>query len=116
MINANTKNNFYIQSVLERKSQMDIIQFTEIAMLVSFGVSWPFNIVKSYKSRTAKGKSVQFEIIVEAGYIIGLIGKFISFSRTGILPYSVWFYLADIAMVFIDICLYFRNTHLDKLN
>ena len=94
---------------------MDIVQFTEIAMLVSFGASWPFNIMKSYRSRTAKGKSVQFEIIVEIGYTIGLIGKFITFHNTGVLAYSVWFYFADIAMVLIDMGLYFRNIRLDKI-
>jgi hypothetical protein len=94
---------------------MDIVQFTEIAMLISFGASWPFNIMKSYRSRTAKGKSVQFEIIVEIGYTIGLIGKFITFHNTGVLAYSVWFYFADIAMVLIDMGLYFRNIRLDKI-
>ena len=34
----------------------------EILMLVCFGLSWPFNIAKSWKSRTAKGKSLIFEI------------------------------------------------------
>ena len=38
----------------------------------------------------------------------------ITWRRTGFLAYSVWFYLADIAMVAIDICLYFRNVRLDR--
>ena len=83
-------------------------------MLVAFGVSWPFNIAKSWRSRTAKGKSVVFEFIVVFGYLVGLLGKYISFTRTGVWAYSVWFYLADIAMVMIDIILYFRNTALDR--
>ena len=93
---------------------MDIVQLCEIAMLIAFGVSWPFNISKSWRSRTAKGKSVAFELIIVFGYCIGLVGKFITYQRTGVLPYSTWFYLADIAMVVIDICLYFRNRKLDK--
>ena len=47
------------------------VQFTEIAMLVLFGLSWPFNIAKSYKSRTTKGKSLIFEICVIIGYLFG---------------------------------------------
>ena len=43
---------------------MDVVQFCEAAMMVAFGCSWPLNIVKSLQSSTAKGKSVQFEIIV----------------------------------------------------
>ena len=93
---------------------MDIVQLCEIAMLVAFGFSWPFNIVKSWRSRTAKGKSVVFEFIVVFGYLIGVAGKFITFHRTGVLPYSTWFYLADILMVAIDIVLYFRNAALDR--
>ena len=93
---------------------MDPVQLCEIGMLVAFGFSWPFNIVKSWRSRTAKGKSVLFEFIVVFGYLVGLLGKYISFRRTGTLAYSTWFYLADIAMVVIDIVLYFRNTALDR--
>lgn len=90
-------------------------QICEIVMLIAFGVSWPFNITKSIRSRTAKGKSVQFEIIVIIGYLFGVSAKFINFSETGVLPYSTWFYFADIAMVLIDVFLYMRNTRLDKI-
>ena len=86
----------------------------ETGMLLCFGASWPFNILKSWRSRTAKGKSVVFEFIVIFGYLVGLLGKYISYTRTGVWAYSVWFYLADIAMVAIDIVLYFRNTALDR--
>lgn len=94
---------------------MDFVQITEVIMLVLFGSAWPFNIMKSYRSRTAKGKSVQFEFIIEVAYLFGVMGKFISFANTGVLPYAVWFYFADITMVGIDIVLYFRNTKLDKI-
>ncbi len=93
---------------------MDIVQLCEIAMLIAFGCSWPFNISKSWRSRTAKGKSVTFEFIIVGGYLIGLLGKLITWRRTGALAYSTWFYIADIAMVAIDIVLYYRNTALDK--
>ncbi len=93
---------------------MDIIQLCEIGMLVAFGCSWPFNIMKSLKSRTAKGKSVIFEYIVVFGYVIGLLGKLISYQRTGVWAYSIWFYFADIAMVATDIVLYYRNAALDR--
>ncbi len=93
---------------------MDPVQLCEIGMLIAFGASWPFNISKSWRSRTAKGKSVIFEFIVVFGYVVGLLGKFITYHRTGVLAYSTWFYFADIAMVAIDIALYFRNTALDR--
>lgn len=84
-------------------------------MLVAFGCSWPFNIAKSWRSRTAKGKSVIFEFIIIFGYLVGLLGKLITWSRTGVWAYSIWFYLADIAMVLIDVVLYFRNSRLDAM-
>ncbi len=93
---------------------MDIVQLCEIGMLVAFGFSWPFNIVKSWRSRTAKGKSVQFEFIVLFGYCVRLLGKFITRHRSGVLPWSTWFYIADIAMVSIDVALYYRNIALDR--
>ena len=93
---------------------MDIVQLCEIGMLVAFGFSWPFNISKSIRSRTTKGKSLLFELVVIFGYIVGLTGKLITYSRTGVLAYSVWFYIADIVMVLIDVCLFIRNAGLDK--
>ena len=93
---------------------MDIVQLCEIGMLVAFGFSWPFNIAKSWHSRTAKGKSVLFEYIVLFGYFVGLLGKIITAHRSGVLPWSTWFYLADIVMVSIDVVLYFHNTALDR--
>ncbi len=93
---------------------MDPVQLCEIGMLVAFGASWPFNILKSWRSQTAKGKSVVFEFIVVFGYLVGLLGKMITYRRTGVWAYSIWFYFADIAMVVTDIVLYFRNTALDR--
>ena len=55
-----------------------------------------------------------FEFIVVFGYLVGLLGKLITYSRTGVWAYSIWFYFADIAMVAIDIVLYFRNVALDR--
>ena len=79
-------------------------------MLVCFGISWPFNIAKSIRSRTAKGKSVAFELLIIAGYLCGLIGKFI----LGNLSYVVFFYIADILMVATDLGLTLRNRRLDR--
>ena len=79
-------------------------------MLVCFGISWPFNIAKSLRSRTAKGKSVAFELLIIAGYLCGMVGKFI----LGNLSYVVFFYIADILMVAADLALTLRNRRLDR--
>ena len=86
-------------------------QFFETCMLICFGLSWPFNIAKSLRSKTAKGKSMLFQIIVIAGYLMGLTGKFIS----GNVTYVAAVYVLDILMVTCDLIITMRNHRLDKL-
>ncbi len=93
---------------------MSIPQLCEIAMLCLFGCSWPFNIAKALRAKTAKGKSVGFELLVIIGYIIGLFGKLYAYRQTGNLAYSTWFYIADILMVSVDLALYCVNTRRDR--
>lgn len=88
---------------------MNIVHVLEAGMLVCFGVSWPFNIAKSLRSRTAKGKSVIYEILVVVGYFFGLAAKII----LGDVNYVMIFYIVDILMVTTDIILTFRNRRLD---
>ena len=76
-------------------------QAFEAIMLICFGISWPFNIAKSLKSRTAKGKSLQFEICVVVGYLFGIAGKFIG----GNVTYVLAVYILDGLMVSTDIVL-----------
>lgn len=88
----------------------NIVQLLEIGMLICFGLSWPFNITKSIRSRTAKGKSVYFEMMIIIGYLFGLCGKFIA----GNITYVVAFYILDILLVTTDLILTFRNRKLDR--
>ena len=85
-------------------------QVFETIMLLCFGASWPFNITKSLRSRTAKGKSIYFEICIIVGYVCGVIGKFIGENIT----YVIAVYLLDICMVSIDLALTLRNRRLDR--
>ena len=86
-------------------------QFCEVLMLVCFGVSWPFNIAKSLKSRTAKGKSIAFELCIIIGSVCGLAGKFIGGNVTSV----VAVYGLDLLMVTTDLILTLRNKVLDRL-
>ena len=87
-----------------------MVHILEAGMLICFGLSWPFNIAKSLRSRTAKGKSVAFEVLIITGYLCGLVGKFI----LGDLSYVVLLYIADILMVATDLVLTLRNRRLDR--
>ena len=53
-------------------------EILEIIMLLCFGASWPFNVIKSYKARTAKGKSPTFLILIIIGYVAGICSKFVN--------------------------------------
>jgi len=86
-------------------------QLMEVAMVVCFGLSWPTSIIKSYTSRTSKGKSIIFISFILIGYLFGIVSKFM----TGHVNYVVVFYVINFVMVFIDLCLYFRNRKLDQL-
>ena len=87
-----------------------MVHVLEAGMLICFGLSWPFNISKSLRSRTAKGKSVVFEILIIVGYLCGLTGKLL----TGDVSYVVFFYIADILMVATDLVLTLHNRRLDR--
>jgi len=87
-------------------------QIFEILMLVFFGISWPTNIIKSYKTRTARGKSILFLYFVLIGYFCGITAKIVS----GSVNYVLIFYIINSIMVSIDISLYFRNRALDNAN
>ena len=89
----------------------------EIIMIVSFGASWPLNVVKSYRARTAKGKSLGFLCLIFFGYIAGIISKLINPTYMAAFAqkwYVLFFYVLNMAMVGADMCLYFRNRRLDK--
>lgn len=85
-------------------------QLMEVAMVVCFGISWPTSIIKSYTSRTSKGKSIIFISFIIIGYLFGIASKIMA----GNVNYVLVFYIINTIMVFIDLCLYFRNKKLDK--
>lgn len=89
-------------------------ELLEALMVVSFGVSWPASILKSYRSRTTKGKSLFFLLMIFFGYACGVVWKYIEYSQTGAFKYPSYFYILNLVMVGIDIGLYFRNRKLDK--
>lgn len=90
---------------------MELFELMEICMIVAFGLSWPMNVIKSYKVRTAKGKSLSFLILILFGYICGITGKLVSPSFKW---YVLFFYILNFVMIFADLLLYFRNRRLDK--
>jgi len=76
----------------------------EMGMMIAFGSAWPFSIYKSYKSKSTKGKSIHFLLIVVFGYVCGLIHKVLYNPDIVIV-----FYALNALMVAIDSLIYLKN-------
>ena len=96
-----------------------LIDLFEALTIFCFGLSWPISIRKSYVSRTAKGKSLFFEVFLLIGYAFGIARKIIQVAALGstgfIFFLSFFFYVLNFIEISIDVGLYFRNTKLDQL-
>lgn len=82
----------------------------ETTMLVCFGFSWPLNVIKAYKARTARGMSLPFILLIITGYIAGISAKFITHQ----INYVLIAYVLNLAIVSLNVAVYFRNMALDK--
>lgn len=76
----------------------------EIIMLICFGAAWPFSIYKSIKSKSTKGKSVGFMIILIIGYIFGILNKIL-------VKYDdvIYLYILNALMITIDFIIFLKN-------
>ena len=63
-----------------------------------------------YKAKTAKGTSLPFILLIITGYIAGISAKFIS----GQINYVLIAYILNLAIVSLNVIVYFRNVSLDK--
>ena len=92
-------------------------EILEIIMIVSFGASWPLNLMKSYKARTTKGKSLAFLCLILFGYVAGIASKFLNEAYMASFAtkwYVLVFYVLNFLMVFADLMMYVRNYRLDQ--
>lgn len=83
----------------------------EAIMLICFGFSWPINLIKNIKSATAKSMSLKFILLIIAGYIAGITAKIIS----GSINYVLVIYLLNLAIVSVNLVVYFINKKKDKM-
>ena len=84
----------------------------ETLMLICFGFSWPLNVIKAYKAKTAKGMSLPFILLIIFGYIAGISAKIIS----GQINYVLLVYILNLAIVSLNVFIFIRNVSLDKKN
>lgn len=89
---------------------MEFGHLLEAVMLVCFGFSWPMNVIKSYKARSAKGMSLGFILLIITGYVAGIAAKFVNHQ----LNYVLAVYFLNLAIVMVNLGVYFRNKALDR--
>ena len=81
----------------------------EFLMLFCFGFSWPFAIAKSLRSRSTKGKSLMFMLLIELGYIFGIVHKVLNNFN-----WVTWVYVVLFVIVGFDVYLYWRNRRYER--
>ncbi|MCQ2601885.1 MAG: hypothetical protein MJ184_11055 [Treponema sp.] len=82
----------------------------EAAMLVCFGFSWPMNVRKAIKAKSAKGMSLAFILLIIVGYIAGITAKLLNHQ----INYVLAVYILNLVIVFTNLVVYFRNRALDR--
>ena len=90
---------------------MSVSEIMEVIMILCFGASWPFNVMKSYRTRSTKGKSLSFLVLIFSGYACGIIGKLAAPTLNG---FVLFFYVLNMTMVGADIVLYALNYRREK--
>lgn len=93
-----------------------IAKVLEATMLILFGISWPFNLIKSIKSKSTKGKSLLFLCLIDLGYIAGITSKF--FSTTFVWETDWWvfaIYVINFLFVTADLTMYFINKKRERM-
>ena len=83
-------------------------------MLICFGASWPFNIIKLWKARSTKSVSLPFYLLIWSGYLTGLIGRICAGKVLGAQNWAFWVYVLDLQMLTVALVVYFRNYMLEK--
>lgn len=74
----------------------------EAGMMLCFGVSWPFQVAKTYKTKNVKGKSILFLWFVEVGYLMGMAHK-VFYNMDAV----IYLYALNFLLVGSDMILYY---------
>ena len=82
----------------------------ETVMLVCFGCSWPLSVYKNIKARSAKAMSLQFILLIIAGYVAGITAKILR----GNFSYVLVMYIINLVIVSANVVVYFVNRRYDR--
>lgn len=85
-------------------------EILEASMLICFGLSWPINLMKNVRAKTAKTMSLQFILLIIFGYVAGIGAKIYSHN----INYVLIVYLLNLAIVCANLIVYFVNKKYDE--
>ena len=85
-------------------------ELLESTMLICFGLSWPMNLAKNIKAKSARNMSLQFILLIITGYIAGITAKI----YTHRFNYVLAVYLLNLVIVSANVVVYFINRRYDK--
>lgn len=95
---------------------MNLPLILETIMIALFGLSWPNNILKTLQNKSTKGKSLAFLLLIDTGYVCGIVAKLLKISEIeswfGWLSIAV--YILNFVMVSTDLILYFYYRSKEK--
>ena len=96
--------------LFNRKEVEKMAEILESVMLICFGLSWPINVWKNIKSKTAKNMSLKFVLLIIVGYIAGIVAKL----SKGAVNYVLVVYILNLAIVSVNVVVYFVNKRYDQ--
>lgn len=85
-------------------------ELLESTMLICFGLSWPMNLTKNIKAKSAKNMSLQFILLIIFGYVAGITAKI----YTHRFNYVLVVYLLNLVVVSANVIVYFINRRYDR--
>lgn len=92
-----------------------MIDWTEVLhaiMLICFGFSWPINLIKNIKLKSAKIMNLPFLILIIVGYIAGITSRIIDYK----FGYVFVIYVINLCVVSANLIVYFINRRYDIKN
>jgi len=93
----------------------------ESIMLVCFGFAWPLSIYKSWVSKKTAGKSLLFLIVLQIGYVAGILFKLTEYwnniktNPDETVSVNLYLYILNFVMITIDELLFLRNRKLEAV-
>jgi hypothetical protein len=77
-------------------------------MIFCWGISWPFAVRKTLRTRSVEGVSILFLWFVFVGYISGILFKIFAARADGYVNPVIILYIFNFTMIAIELVLYYK--------